>query len=99
MRRLRIWWAATLLTAAGGAAPARTAGAQDWRPVHTNRAAQADALANDTRTLEVLIAARLGRSAVVAQCIERLNGRIEVRVDTVGYLRVELPASAVERAC
>jgi hypothetical protein len=94
MRSVDGWCVAALLSAVG-VAPAGSA-AQQPRWVHTNRAAQAEALANDRRTVEVLLAARLGRSAAVAESVDRLGGRVKVRVDTVGYLRAELPASAVD---
>lgn len=89
------WEVATFLTALGLASAGRAVGQQPGR-VHSNRASQAEALANDTRTLEVLLAARLGRTAAVAERVGRLGGRVKVRVDSVGYLRAELPAGAVD---
>jgi subtilisin family serine protease len=88
--------AAALLVLCAALVSPRNAAAQSRSGAHLNRARQAEALANGEVTVEVLVAAHLGRAAPLVDRIRQLGGLFKVRVDTVAYLRAELPVGAVE---
>jgi hypothetical protein len=61
-----------------------------------SRALVAMARVNGDREVSLLIAARPGRTESVTRQVQKLGGRIRVRVDEVGYLRARVPIDSVE---
>jgi Subtilase family len=61
-----------------------------------SRALVAMARANGERDVSLVIAARPGQAEALARQVQKLGGRIRVRVDEVGYLRARVPIGSVE---
>ncbi|MEJ3743924.1 S8 family serine peptidase [Actinomycetes bacterium KLBMP 9797] len=72
-------------------APADTLGAHDADLL-------ADAEANDVSHVVAIVATDKGKATGVEAALEKLGGTVARRVDSVGYIKVQLPTGAVEKA-